>query len=55
MGERAQIGGGEKAQEQPKRPKWGMQVRSPGHSRQDFRVSNGGGMVGDHMEAFTPQ
>ena len=38
-----------------RRPKWGMQLRSPGHNRQDFRVSNGGGMVGDHLEAFTPQ
>ena len=33
MGERAQIGGGEEAQEQPKETKWGMQVRSPGHNR----------------------
>ena len=56
MGERAQMGGGEEAQEQPKEIQVGeCRHGAPDTASNDFRVSNGGGMVGDHMDAFTPQ
>lgn len=38
-----------------RRSRWGCRYGAPDTASNDFRVSNSGGMVGDHMDAFTPQ